>query len=75
LEPVTEVLTPQVAQRILELQADQSVVDRVKLLGDKSNSGTLTEEERAEYESLANAGTLISLFKAKARRFLNQQTS
>jgi hypothetical protein len=75
LEPMTTVFTPQLAQKILDLQPDSIVTGRIEELGLKSNAGTLSEEERDEYQSLANAGTLISLVKAKARRFLAEHNS
>jgi hypothetical protein len=75
LEPMTTVFTPQLAKKIVDLHADADVIARVEELGNKSDAGTLSDEEREEYRSLANAGTLISLLKAKARRFLSQQTS
>ena len=75
LDPIAEVLTPQVAQRILDLQPAPEVLERVAMLAGKSNEGTLTETERDEYRSLADAGTLIALFKAKARRTLTRHSS
>jgi hypothetical protein len=71
LDPIAEALTPQVAQRILDLRPDPEILDRVAQLAEKSNKGTLNEEERDEYRALADAGTLIALFKAKARRTLS----
>jgi hypothetical protein len=72
LDPVTDVLSPQVAQRILDLRPEADVVARVEELGQKSDAGTLTEDEFGEYRSLADAGTLIALLKAKARRALTR---
>jgi hypothetical protein len=72
LDPVTDALTPQVAQRILDLRPEADVVARVEELGRKSNAGTLTDDESSEYRSLADAGTLIALLKAKARRTLTR---
>ena len=71
LDPIADVLTPQVAQRILDLQPAPEVLQRVAELGEKANERTLTEAERDEYRSLADAGTLIALLKAKARRTLS----
>lgn len=70
LDPVTQAFSPDVAQRILDLKPDEAVMARVEELGQKSNSGDITEVERDEYQSLADAGTLVALLKAKARRFL-----
>jgi len=75
LEPLTEALSPEVAQRILQLKPDDNVVARVRQLGEKANSGSLTEGERDEYQSLADMGTLVALLKAKARRFLAQHST
>lgn len=75
LDPVAEVLTPQAAQRILALEPDPEIVRRVKELGEKSDAGTLSEDEREEYRALADAGTLVALFKAKARRALNRHSN
>jgi hypothetical protein len=72
LDPVTDALTPEVAQRILDLEPDSDVVRHVAELGEKSDAGTLTEAERDEYRALADAGTLVALLKAKARRVLAQ---
>jgi hypothetical protein len=71
LDPVTDVLTPEVAQRILDLQPDPDVVHYVAELGEKSDAGTLTEAQRDEYRALADAGTLVALLKAKARRVID----
>jgi hypothetical protein len=75
LEPMTTVFTPQLAKKIVDLRPDADVVAHVEELGRKSDSGTLSDEEREEYRSLANAGTLISILKSKARQFLSQQAS
>jgi hypothetical protein len=75
LDPVTDVLSPQVAQRILDLQPDPDVIQRVEELGEKSNAGTLTESELDEYRALADAGTLVALLNAKARRALKRHAS
>ena len=75
LDPVADALTPQVAQRILDLEPEPEVVRRVAELGEKSDAGTLTDAELDEYRALADAGTLVSLLKAKARRVLSKSPS
>ncbi len=75
LDPVTDALTPEVAQRILDLEPEADVVARVEELGEKSDAGTLTDAECREYRALADAGTLVALLKAKARRRLAQSTN
>jgi hypothetical protein len=75
LDPVTDALTPYVAQRILDLEPEAEVVCRVEELGQKADAGTLTDDERDEYRALADAGTLVALLKAKARRVLARHPS
>ena len=36
----------------------------------RANEGTLSEDERSEYEALINASDFISILKLKARRHL-----
>jgi hypothetical protein len=48
------------------------VVDRVLELRRKCDDGLLSEEELIEYRTLADIGTVLSLFKAKVRRVLEQ---
>jgi hypothetical protein len=71
-DPVADALTPQVAQRIVELKPDPVVVRHVLQLGEKSDAGTLTDAEYEEYRALADAGTLVAILKAKARRALKR---
>jgi hypothetical protein len=70
LDPLTDALSPQVAQKILELEPNPEDVARVAELGEKADAGTLTDAERDEYRTLADIGTLVALLKAKARRVL-----
>ena len=72
LDPLADALSPQAARKILDLRPSPEDVARVKALGEKADSGTLTDAEREEYRVLADAGTLVALFKAKARRALAQ---
>jgi hypothetical protein len=72
LDPVADAMSPQVAQRILDLRPAAEVVRLVEEFGRKSDAGTLTDEEQEEYRALADAGTLIALLKAKARRALDR---
>lgn len=67
-EPVVATLTPEAARALIELQPDELVAARVAELGRKSNAGTLTETEREEYRLYVDAGDLVAILKAKARR-------
>ena len=69
-EPVTSVFTRELAEKIVGLQPDSEVVARVTKLAAKADDGTLTEDERSEYEDYVDAGDFIAMIKAKARRYL-----
>jgi hypothetical protein len=73
-EPVTAVLTPELAEKIVNLRPDPAVMQRVSELAAKANEGLLTEDERSEYESYVDAGDLIATFKSKARRYLAERS-
>jgi hypothetical protein len=75
LEPMTTVFTPEVAQKIVSLKPDAEVSARIAELGEKASEGTLTPDEFEEYGWYVDAGDFISLFKAKARRYLASQAS
>jgi hypothetical protein len=59
------------ARRIVELRVDASVQERIDVLAERANEGTLPDEERMEYEALTNAADFISVLKLKARQQLS----
>ena len=61
-------LTPQAAKEVANLAVPDSVQSRVSVLAEKNNAGTITEEERDEYETLVKYGNVLSVIKAKARK-------
>jgi hypothetical protein len=70
LEPV---LTPEVAQRIVNLRADATTQAKLEELAEKCSEGRLTSEEQRDYESYVEAIDVISILQAKARRLLREQ--
>jgi len=74
LDPFAECLDPESAQRVVEFRIAPSVQEVVDALAGKANEGVLTDEERAQYESLINAADLIQILKLKARHKLNSNT-
>ena len=71
LEPVTACLTPEVAQRIVDVRLDDPfMMQRLEFLREKANEGTLTEQERAEYEGFVEGNDLLMLIKDQARSVL-----
>ena len=70
IEPLARCFTPTSAREILALRADEAAVHRVEELASKCDSGSLTPEERAEYQLFVEVGDLVALLQAKARRYL-----
>lgn len=73
LEPVTACLAREVAQRIVDLRLDDpSTLERLDDLREKANEGTLTAEERAEYDGFVEGNDLVMLIKDQARCVLHR---
>lgn len=70
LGSVTDVFTPEFARKVADIQIDDDLQAHVDSLAQKSNAGTITESESAEYKALIDAADLISVLQLKARRFL-----
>lgn len=67
LGPLTEQLGVESAKKIASFDIPLDVQKRVRALGAKSNSGTLTEKERAEYKGYVTVGNVLGLLKSRAR--------
>jgi len=72
LEPVSRCFNLDVARALTALQASARTQARVDELAEKCNEGQLTSDEENEYEAYVQAGTLIGILQAKARRILAQ---
>jgi hypothetical protein len=70
LEPLAEDLTLQQAKKILSIKPTDRLINRVEELAERANLGTLSEQERAEYEYYIDVDDAIGLLKAKARSIL-----
>jgi hypothetical protein len=71
LEPLSRCLDAESARRIIGLQIDPPVQERIDSLAQRANEGTLTDGERSEYEALINAADFISILYLKARQQLD----
>ena len=58
------------ARRIVDLQVEPPVQERMDILAESANEGTLSDNERSEYEALVNAADFISILKLKAQLYL-----
>jgi hypothetical protein len=70
LQPVTEAMSPEFANKLVGLRADDELLSRIEILRGKANQGTMTVEEEAEYRDFVEAVDVLSILQAKARRVL-----
>jgi hypothetical protein len=70
IEPLVEDLTPRQAERILAIKPTEKLVSRIRDLAEKANAGTLSEQERAEYEYYVDVDDVVGMLKSKARSVL-----
>ena len=70
LGSVMDVFTPEFARKVADIRIDGELQAHVDSLARKSNEGTITEDESADYKALIDAADLISVLQLKARRFL-----
>jgi hypothetical protein len=68
LDPFTQCLDAESAQRVIEFGIAPAVQEQVSALAEQANEGALTEDERIAYEALINAADFIAILKLKARR-------
>lgn len=73
LDPITECLTPEVAERIVKSHPDRRLQARADELADKANHGLLSEREREEYREIVEAIDVVGIIKAKARAVLSRR--
>ena len=75
LEPISRSLNPASAKALAEMEADPVAAERVAVLAEKCNEGTLSPVEQREYETYVYAGNLIAILKAKARLYLKRHAT
>jgi hypothetical protein len=73
LEPFGRTLTPALARELADLRAPAKEQDRIDELAEKCNEGTLSAEERAEYEDYVRAIHFLGIVQAKARAILARE--
>lgn len=67
LDPVGRCLSRRAARELASLRADDEIQAHIRELAEKCNEGTLSTEERAEYESYVMAANVVAILQAKAR--------
>lgn len=66
-------LLPEAAEYLLSIRFAESDVDRMRQLAERSESGELTDEERAEFDSYLHVGNLLAVIQSKARLALRRR--
>jgi hypothetical protein len=72
LEPFAGCLSADVAAKVAALRADDEMQERIDYLAERSNEGTLSEDEREEYAGYLHAIDVIAVLQAKARAMLRK---
>ncbi len=72
LDPVAACFTPEVASRVVHLQADATLQVRIDELASKCNEGSLSPEEEAEYDSYVRGMDVVAILQAKARSVVSE---
>jgi ABC-type sulfate transport system substrate-binding protein len=73
LDPVSNFLTPEIAQAWLDFRYDSTTQTRLAELAERANEGLLTDEEREEYAQYVEVGDLIGILQARARGVLKHR--
>jgi hypothetical protein len=73
LDPLLSALSPEVAERVVQLRADDKTRARLDELAAKSSEGQLTADEQREYDAYLRALTVVSVMQTKARAYLRQK--
>jgi hypothetical protein len=68
-------LSPDAARSILQIEFSEADQARVRELAARSNTGVMTPQEAAEYDSFLAADDVLSLWQSKARRSLKNHPS
>ena len=74
LEPVGRCLSEDAARKLTDLRADEQAQARVRELAEKCNEGTLSADERSEYESYVMASGIVAILQAKAQARLKNSS-
>lgn len=68
---IDDEFSPPMANALLHFRVTDEIKQRAAELAEKSNFGTITDEEKAEYLRLIDLDEIMAVLQAKARRFLS----
>lgn len=66
-------LSPEAAEYLLSIELAESDRNRLEQLAENSEAGTLTDEERGEFEGYLHVGNLLAVMQSKARVVLGRK--
>jgi len=72
VSPIFQMLTQKQLRQLVDFRLDSKLQRRISTLLRKNNAGTITSRERAELHGYCEAGTIVSIFQAKARILLKE---
>jgi len=70
LQPVMEAMSPEFANKLIALRADDELLSHIEQLRGKANDGTMTAEEEAEYREFVEAVD-VAIHETRARLLRN----
>ena len=73
IESQPKELTPETARYLLALQFNENDQARMQELADRSQAGTLSEDDVREFDSYLHIGNLLAVMQSKARLVLASQ--
>jgi len=68
-----DALSPEVAEYLLSIEFGESDRAQMRQLAERSESGTLTDEEQIEFDSYLHVGNLLAVLQSKARVALGRK--
>ncbi len=71
IESQPEPLNPDAARYLLQIRFSEDDQSRLQELAERSQDGTLSEEEGREFYSYLHIGNLLAVMQSKARKTLN----
>jgi hypothetical protein len=74
LDPLGDLLSPEVARKLVKYRFDAKAQARIDKLARKCNEGRLSDEERREYETYVQTIDFIAILQAKARALLKRSS-
>ncbi|MDB6139324.1 MAG: hypothetical protein JWO94_2396 [Verrucomicrobiaceae bacterium] len=74
MTPVADCMDRASLEALVALRADAGSAERIASLASLANEGSLTSEERAEYESCITFASFLGTLQSKARKKLASQS-